>query len=319
MKDIPFSDVLEKLRKEPQSISLSGFCSAENGQLAFSGRWKKHRAGSFGAFDTSQTFPDYVIVDYTGVGIYSCWDIRFDSGESAGLIVLDMDFNAELQQLLFNANPNEPDSLNFNEESFKLVFHWIFNQSRNHKISYCGDLELSRNPVWSQIYEDSGLIVVGEPGEGIDSRFPLFTFDHFNSRNTKIHQIYELNEGSPRTKSILISSEGAASALSLTEVKVNGKAHSQVVFAPFFEATSIAAAVCSLNRFLKLVDLKAMERLNVHEGLIAMTQMQMYSWGILQDALDTREDFEFTLEKRLSDLGANWKVMVRHMRGQNIS
>jgi hypothetical protein len=323
---MPFSEVTQNLLREPCTMKFTGFCSTNQGSFGISGAWLNFCQGNCQVMDLSgncsacsRSQDNYMEIDDFPVGLFSCWEFMLDAGGRIGLVIFDLDFNNAIIEALKALRFEKSLEGRYPEVNFSLINEWLKMPIEDISISHKGKIQSGKNPVWSEIVEDSGILIIGDAKEGVNSRAPLLTFDHFTTGDV---QIYEL-VGTAREKTgfkfgLLISSNPGLKTLGLIEASIPSRfAYNQVVSAPPMGIPSYDIACSWLNSQVKTCELESMNATNAPEGLQAMIMMEKNSWIIMHKVIETGADFQSTLNEELTNLGANWKTMIGQFRGQS--
>jgi hypothetical protein len=317
-------------------MKLTGFCSAEHGTLGISGKWQEfcRHDCSIGAtteicVDCGRNFSNYIEVDEVGVGVFSSWEICLDSGGRLGLILLENEWNSAVLEVLQQLAIQDSWDGNYPQITLNMINSWLSSTPDDYKISYTGKLELTENQIWKDFIQDSGIVIIGEPKQGIKSRAPLFTFDHFKTGETHVFEIYGEDENSTAfKKAILIASDAAVKDLAIP-LNEGLPEHSYAfqVSAPPFGIPSYAIATCSINKQIKNSEFQDMNASQMPEGasqgyldhierLKLIWTLELNSWAVLQMVHERNEDFEIILDAVLPDLDRFYKEKILHFRGQ---
>jgi hypothetical protein len=317
-------------------MKLTGFCSAEWGIIGISGKWQNFcpHDCSLGATegncrDCGRDFSNYIEVDDVSVGLFSSWEICLDSGGRLGLVILEPEYTEAVVEVLQTLAIQDEWDGNYPQITLNMINAWLGSRPDDYKISHTGKLEITENLFWKEFIQDSGIVIVGESRQGIKSKAPLFTFDHFKTGEAHIFEIYGESENSTlRKKAILIASDAAVKDL---DIPMNGaprgKSYSFTVSAPPFDIPSYAIATSWINSQIKNFEIKDMNASEMPEGasqgyldhienLKAIWVLEFNSWAIMQKVHETEKDFESILDVELPTMNSVYREAILGFRGQ---
>jgi len=323
---MPFSKVTENILSQPCTMKFTGFCSTQDGSLGISGAWLDFCEGVCRSFDSSgncsacsRSQHNYLEILDLPIGVYSCWEFMFDAGGRVGLVIFDLDFNNSIIEVIRALRFEKGLEGKYPEANFSLINTWLKMPVDGISINYQGKIESGKNPVWSEIVANSGILIVGEAKEGLKSKSPLLTFDHFIAGDVQIFELLGTSKEKIGFKfGILLSCNPGVKTLGLVEANIPPRfAYNRVVSAPPLGIPSYDIACSWLNSQVKTCELESMEFNETSEGLKAMIMMEKNSWILMHKVIETGAGFEGTLNIDMPNLGANWKTMVKQFRGQN--
>jgi len=322
---MPFSEVVENLLTQPCTMKFTGFCSNEWGSLGISGAWLDFCRGLCNTIDSrgncsscSRSQLNYLEIDNLPIGLYSCWEIMLDAGGRIGLVIFDLDFNNSIIEALRALRFEEELEGKYPEVNFFLINEWLKMPVEGISINYKGKIQAGKNPVWSEIIENSGILIVGEAKEGLNSKAPLLTFDHFMTGDVQIFELLGTSKEKIGFKfGLLLSSNSGAKTLGLAETSIPPRsAYNRVVSAPPLGIPSYKIACSWLNSQVKTCELESMEANETPEGLQGMIIAEKNSWILMHQVIETGEDFELALVNQQPNVSAFWKTMTMQFRGQ---
>ena len=322
---MPFSQVVENLLRQPCTMKFTGFCSSEHGSLGASGAWLDFcedfckdidSAGNCSACSCSRI--NYLEINDLPIGVYSCWEFMLDAGGRVGLVIFDLDFNNAIIEAIRALRFEKELAGKYPEVNFSLINEWLRMPTEGISINHQGKIDSGKNPAWSEIIEDSGIIVIGDARQGLKSKAPLMTFDHFLKGEV---QIFELLGTSGKKKwhkfGLLLSSNPGVETLGLVDPNIPPRyAYNFVLSGPPLGIPSNEIACSWLNSQVKTCELESMEITEAPDWLQAMIMMEKNSWILMHQAIETGIDFEVALNEAQPNLSENWKTMIKQFRGQ---
>lgn len=322
---MPFSKVAENILRQPCAMKFTGFCSNEWGSLGISGAWLDFCEGLCKSIDLSgncsscsRTQLNYLEIDDLPIGLYSCWEIMLDVGGRIGLVIFDVDFNNSIMEALRALRIEKNLAGKYPEVSFVLINEWLKMPVEDIALNYLGKVDSGKNPVWSQIVENSGILIVGEAKEGLNSKAPLLTFDHFMTGDVQVFELLGTSKEKIGFKfGLLLSSNSGVQTLGLAETSIPPRsAYNQVVSAPPLGIPSYKIACSWLNSQVKTCELESMEAIETPEWLQGLIIAEKNSWILMNHVIETGEDFEVALANQQPSMNAFWKTMTMQLRGQ---
>jgi len=328
---MPFSKVVENLLRQPCTMKFTGFCSSEHGSLGASGAWLdfcedfcKDIDSAGNCSDCSCSRINYLEISDLPIGVYSCWEFMLDAGGRVGLVIFDIDFNNAIIEAIRALRFEKELAGKYPEVNFSLINEWLRMPTEGISINHQGKIESGKNPAWSEIIENSGIVVIGDPRQGLNSNAPLMTFDHFLEGEVQIFELLGTSGEKMWTKfGLLLSSNpgvetlGLSETLGLVDPSIPRRyTYNIVLSGPPLGIPSNEIACSWLNSQVKTCELESMEINEAPDWLQGMIIAEKNSWILMHQVIETGEDFEVALANQQPNASAFWKTMIMQFRGQ---
>ena len=165
---------------------LRGFIDVEGGHVGIANDWKK---GCFECINSTdceicgRNPNNYLQVRAgDGDGAYAVYGIKFEQENVGGMIVLDEQAQmvpaiiSEIDAVVGNSNVDFDDIESFYQNFYNYFYAIMDSFDPNLTLLKIGEIELKKNDLG--IYENTGVMVIGESGEGIDSDQSLITLSN---------------------------------------------------------------------------------------------------------------------------------------------
>jgi hypothetical protein len=166
---------------------LSGFIDIEGGSVGISGKWFETCSSCYSktsCSDCGRNPSSYLQLRAgNGDGIYSVFEIDFEEKTVGALLILDdVGFAPTVMKKISETNSikdEDPEALGeFYKDFYKNFYASIGDFDKSLPMYYFGDIDVERNPVYTQGEKPAGIIIFGESGEGRDSTQSLVTANY---------------------------------------------------------------------------------------------------------------------------------------------
>jgi hypothetical protein len=312
---------------------LSGFIDIEGGQVGISGKWFDPCAEC--SFEVScskcgrNTSNHLAVRAGDGDGIYSVFELHFESESVGALVILDEGNQFAsyfLESISDTAETHQDDNevlSDFYRDFYAYFYQSISEFDSSLEMHFVGDIEVGVHPVFANESNSGGILIFGETGEGKDSNQALVTIDGVPRGKYRLFIFGNRDEANndillPRI--LLLLEEESAESIGLTKTFAKPVSISEE-YKRWGEATVFARIGEPLAPFTILSNINwselqlAMALANENEDLAALWKLQSLSWLLLFQAHQPSSESEEYLIDSTSELDIS-PNLIHNLRGQ---